>query len=447
MITSRSPKLLAIWVPAFALLALTASLQAQTSRNNTSSSNTRSSSSANRSTSNSGGNSSSNGVRQYRSNTLLGDALIQVDPESRSVVVVTDDDTHAAITKVISSLDHPKPQVLIKVVFVEVAFDKNLDVGIEGNYTFKVGNGTPTSAGSTVKTTTKNSTKNGATTQSVSTETTAINLPTEGKALAETLFGLADQSTGSFARITTDNWAATLHAMQTNGNLRVLSRPSIMARNNQEAVIVVGQEVPFITNSQITTDGQTINTIQYRDVGIILRVTPFITSDKSVEMIVSPEISSISNQTIPISSTVNAAVINKRSAETVVVTPNATTVVIGGLMQKQETSTVQKIPLLGDIPLLGQAFRHTVKGESKSELLIFLTPYIIESSQKLRDVTLNEANRAELTRDSLTPEDIRNNLDTLRLMPQNDSDSRPKVETKTKIETVIEPAKSTPAKR
>ena len=146
----------------------------------------------------------------------------------------------------------------------------------------------------------------------------------------------------------------------------MLSRPSIMARNNQEAVIVVGSEVPFITNSRITDDGQTINTIQYDNVGIILRVTPFITSDGTVEMIVAPEISTLTDQTVPISNNASAPVIAKRSAETVVVTPHGQTVVIGGLMETQRTETVQKIPILGDIPFLGIPFRRTIKARSKT---------------------------------------------------------------------------------
>ena len=117
----------------------------------------------------------------------------------------------------------------------------------------------------------------------------------------------------------------------------MLSRPSIMARNNQEAVIVVGSEVPFITNSRITDTGETINTIQYDNVGIILRVTPFITSKGTVEMIVAPEISTFTDQTVPISNNASSPVIAKRSAETVVVTPNGRRSVIGGLMQTQQT--------------------------------------------------------------------------------------------------------------
>lgn len=333
----------------------------------------------------SGGTSNSTTLRQYRSNTMLGDASISVDPETRSLVIATDEATHAEMLKVIEELDRPKPQVLIKVVFVEVTLDKALDVGLEGTYSFKVGGGS-----TSITTGSSSSILNTATVQS--------------------LFGLAQKSNGTVAAVTASNWSATLHALESRGNLKVLSRPSIMARNNQEAVIVVGQEVPFITNSQITDVGATINTIQYRDVGIILRVTPFINSNKTIEMIVSPEISKISDQTVPISATVNAAVIDKRSAETVVVTPDASTVVIGGMMQKQEQKTLDKVPILGSIPVLGLPFQHTVKNSVKTELLIFLTPYIVEGKQKLKDLTVGEANRAEMVREGFTPEEINPSL-------------------------------------
>ena len=188
-----------------------------------------------------------------------------------------------------------------------------------------------------------------------------------------------------------------------------------MARNNQEAVIVVGQEVPFVTSSQITNTGQTINTIQYNDVGTILRITPFITSNKSVEMIVAPEISSVSPSTVQVTNGVTANLIDKRSAETVVVTPNATTVVIGGLITTDKTSTLQKVPLLGDIPILGLPFRHLVYHKSKRELVIFLTPYIIETAEEFKDVTLGEVNRTELLPKEFTRKDIERNFDTLEL--------------------------------
>ena len=343
-------------------------------------------------------------TRQYPSNTLLGDAVIQIDPESRSLIVVTDDETHKEIEKVITNLDHPKPQVLIKVLFIEISLDKSLDVGVEGSYTFKVGN-------------TLSGLVSGSSTTS---GTSALSSTT-----LQSLFGLSSETTGSFVRVASDDWSATFRALAKNGNLHILSRPTIMARNNQEAVIVVGQEVPFVTNSQVTSLGQTINTIQYQDVGIILRVTPFISADKSIEMIVSPEISSISNQTIAISTSVNAPVINKRSAETVVVTQNGTTVVIGGMMQKQESSNIQKIPILGDIPILGFPFRRTVKSETRSELLIFLTPYIVENPHTVSKVTDCAANPDDLKRNGFPADQILKDIEDFKLPCDPDPKSVP----------------------
>nr|MDQ3623456.1 hypothetical protein [Verrucomicrobiota bacterium] len=216
----------------------------------------------------------------------------------------------------------------------------------------------------------------------------------------------AQATDGTFVRLVTDDWSATLRALATRGKVEVLSRPSIMARNNQEAVIVVGSEVPFITNSRVTDLGQTINTIQYDNIGIILRVTPFITSEGTVEMIVAPEISTLTDQTVPISDTVAVPVIAKRSAETVVVTPNGQTVVIGGLMETQRIESVRKVPILGDIPILGFAFRRTVKDNVKKELMIFLTPFIVNSPAGLKAVTSKELDDAELVHQAFSPEEL-----------------------------------------
>ena len=417
---------------------------------------------------NSGGasRSSTGGQRQYRSNTELGDAIISIDPETRSLVIVTDEDTHREMVTVIKTLDKPKPQVLIKVVFLEVTYNKGLDVGIEGSYTFHLknplaattgtqtttnattttNNGTTTTnatpTGSTGSTTTTSSTKANGGRTTINSTTTGTNSPgvsfagvngTNGTstvtstltdvlgtaaklgetAALSTLFGGAP-ATGSFVKLASDDWSATLHALASKGKVEVLSRPSIMARNNQEAVIVVGQEVPFITNSRTDSLGQTINTIQYDNVGIILRVTPFITSEGTVEMIVAPEISSLNRvDTVPISNTVNAPTIDKRSAETVVVTPHGQTVVIGGLMETQKSETVQKIPILGDIPILGIPFRRTIRDDQKRELLIFLTPYIVNDANAIAQTTSDELAKSELSEKAFTKQDFEKYLDDL----------------------------------
>jgi general secretion pathway protein D len=415
------------------LLALAAGpLPAQTSSTSRSSTGSGSSSSTNRtSTTGTGGSSGSSSsslasaTRQYRNNTQLGDALVQTDPETRSLIVVADDETQGEIAKVIANLDRPKPQVLIKVLFAQVTLDNSTDIGVEGSYQFNTGGpiaqalssmtnattGAVTNSANTVTTAIKNTTQANGTTQTTTTTTQPYPVATSGTAGPQTLFGLAAQPTGGFFKLNTNVATATLYALATKGKVSVLSRPSILARNNQEAVIVVGQEIPLITNSQITDVGQTINTVSYQDVGIILRVTPFITAHKSVEMIVSPEISSLSSQTIAISPTVNAPVINKTAAETVVVTPDATTVVIGGMMQKQQTTSVSKVPVLGDIPLLGYAFRHNTKSDQKTELLIFLTPYIVPGSDGLEDLSRDDVSRTDLPQTALPREDVNEFLD------------------------------------
>ena len=177
----------------------------------------------------------------------------------------------------------------------------------------------------------------------------------------------------------------------------MLSRPSILARNNQPATITVGQEVPLITGVTYDSLGNSHNAISYTSVGVILKVTPFITEDGLVEMMVSPQISEIDpTLSIPISAnangtgTINAPVIDIRSADTVAVTPDGLTVVIGGLMQTTKTETDTKIPLLGDIPLLGNLFKRTQKSDAKTELIIFLTPHIVAAPTELAALTAKE---------------------------------------------------------
>jgi general secretion pathway protein D len=386
----------------------------------------------------------STGQRQYRSNTELGDAIISIDPETRSLVIVTDEDTHREMVDVIKNLDKPKPQVLIKVVFLQVTYRKGLDIGVEGTYTFHLKSPIPGSTGTETTTTSTTTTNNGTTTTSAtttgaplgtgtgvgfngvngsngsttvgSTLTSAIGTAAKigETAAVSSIFGAP--GTGAFLKFVSDDWNATIHALASKGKVEILSRPSIMARNNQEAVIVVGQEVPFITNSRTDALGQTINTIQYDNVGIILRVTPFITGEGTVEMIVAPEISSLNKvDTVPISNTVNAPTIDKRSAETVVVTPHGETVVIGGLMETQKSETIQKVPILGDIPILGLPFRRTVRDDQKRELLIFLTPYIVNDASAIATTTSAAMENSELSPQAFSKKELEKFFDDLPL--------------------------------
>lgn len=319
------------------------------------------------------------GMGNYPSGTEVGTATFTTDPETRKLMVVTDEETAKYISQVVSNLDRPAPQVLIKVVFLEATYRKGVDIGVEGNYQHNNGN-------------------------------------TVGN-YSQAFRGLPGIDSGqSLYSIAGSDFQVTLRAIAENGKLEVLSRPSILARNNQQATITVGQYVPIVSGVSYNVNLGQINSISYQNVGIILRVTPFITTDNMVEMIVSPEISNLSDETVNISTGTNAAgapIINTRSADTVVITPNGQTVVIGGLMQNTKTEVVSKVPVLGDIPLLGFAFRRKVKADSKTELLIFLTPYIVKQPGELAAMTTNERNSLRMLPKSLSEDELNRFLETV----------------------------------
>ena len=183
-----------------------------------------------------------------------------------------------------------------------------------------------------------------------------------------------------------------------------------MARNSQQATVVVGQQVPIINGIEFDTLGNEHSSIAYQNVGVILQVTPFITADNLVEMILAPQISSVANQSTLISSGTNGnfstPYINIESANTVVVTPNGQTVAIGGLMQNTKTTTDSKIPLLGDIPGIGLLFHHKVKSVAKTELIIFLTPYVIRTPEDLVKMTRDEKSRLDMAPSGFTQKEL-----------------------------------------
>jgi general secretion pathway protein D len=166
----------------------------------------------------------------------------------------------------------------------------------------------------------------------------------------------------------------------------------------------VGEEVPFITDTRTTETGQTINTIQYEDIGIILQVTPSINPEGLVIMDVMPEISTTTADTVPISETVDAAVFAKRSAETQVEVRSGQTIVIGGLVEDVLKESEQKVPGLGDLPILGNLFKRTITDKAKKELLIFLTPHVAMSDDDLAAISEAERKRNTLTQHGMGAE-------------------------------------------
>ena len=293
---------------------------------------------------------------------LTGQVFIVADNDSNSLMVLTPSKNFDRVKSVIADLDKPVRQVIIKVLIAEVTHDKTSDVGTDS---------------------------------SVLTNGALKNVLTN--------FGVASQTTGAIAKVITGDVTIALRALETEGKLEVLSRPSIVASDNQTSNITVGQEVPFIVSTRTTDTGQTVNTIQYQDIGIILNVTAHINEDGLVIMDVAPEVSSLTGTTVPISETVNAPVFAKRSAQTRVGVQDGQTVVIGGLMEDKKTENNQGIPVLRKIPGLGLLFGRKQKDKSKTELLIFLTPHVAHEPCALEPMSQADAQHLKLIPDAIKP--------------------------------------------
>lgn len=341
--------------------------------------------------------------RQYPNNTTIGDAYFSIDPETRRVVYIADAATAQALAQVLTNLDRPKPQVLIKVVFLEVQHNNASDIGIEGGWGRQGMNGTITDAAAV----------NGYGLSPLST-TAGTNFNRFGQPLNQfaPASPMTQQGAGLYQILGTD-YSVTLRAIAQAGNAKILSRPSILARNNQPATITVGQQVPLITGTRYDNFGNAINSVSYQDVGVILSVTPFITSDGLVQMIIAPEISQIDQTTsVQISAGVYAPVIDIRSADTVAVTADGQTVIIGGLIGAAKSRTDTKVPFLGDIPLLGSLFKRQQSADSKTELLIFLTPHIVQAPTELAALSARERERSSAVK-GLSEQELNKFLDEL----------------------------------
>jgi general secretion pathway protein D len=336
----------------------------------------------------------------YNNNGSVGTATFAVDPDTHNLVISADAVTMEQIQKVIDQLDEAKPQVLIKVVFMEIALNNSSEIGVQGSYS-GFNNAFNQITGFMTNYTVANPGTSTATIVPTSiTPVRASTTANQNFGLPASLPGTA--GSGGLYSLLGNDFSATLQAVAAAGKSTVLSRPSILARDGQPAEIVVGQEIYLpsgVTYTTAGTGGETIPQINgaYQNVGIILDVTPYIYENGLVQMILAPQISELDTSTpgqiisygssLVGSSPVYAPNINIRSANTVAITPDGQTVVIGGLISNSKSTGETKIPILGDIPILGNLFKATSKTGAKQELVIFLTPHIVEAPEQLAVMT------------------------------------------------------------
>jgi general secretion pathway protein D len=175
--------------------------------------------------------------------------------------------------------------------------------------------------------------------------------------------------------ITFPNIGAVINTVQQDTSVHILSNPQVLTSDNEEATITVGKNIPYITRAERSQTNVDYTTYEYRDVGVILTITPTINTERFVRLKVNQEVSTLVEE----QSTQGLPTTLKRTAKTTIMIKDNQTIVIGGLMGDSSTSTNYQVPLLGDIPLLGWLFKSKGQKREKTNLYIFITPHIIET--------------------------------------------------------------------
>jgi type IV pilus assembly protein PilQ len=291
--------------------------------------------------------------------------------KSANALIVTDTtEGMLEIERLIAQIDKRPTQVLIEAKLIEVQHNKSMDLGIQwdyasaGNFNNNPGNrwfvGTQQTASTPFSIHGDVLQNNGPTSRG-----TGVNLPASDIVGALTLGRVTD----------TSFLAATLSAAAKSGKAKVLSDPKVATLNNQQATINITTQIPYVTSS-VTSTGVATQTVSYTTVGITLTVTPTVNADGRVTLKINPQVSQPS-QTAASAGTTGAVAVDTRNADTTVLVRDGETIVIGGLITDTESVQEAKVPLLGDIPILGWFFRKKSTSRVRQELLVFVTPKIL----------------------------------------------------------------------
>ena len=309
------------------------------------------------------------------------ETIIQADPSLNAVVVRTDPGTMGEILDIVEKLDIRRPQVLIEAAIVEVSIDESKKIGIEMA-------GADAREGSVPLISTS--------LEGVIGSLIGGLLPEGESDQVNVLSGLASVSSPTLAAAKIDrdaiSFGAVVSALATNSDANLLSTPSILTLDNQEARILVGREVPFRTGSFTTTgDGTSnpFNTVQREDVGVELTVTPHVHNGSEVRLEVAQQITNVINT--PVGGNAFADVVtSKRTIETTILAEDRQTIVLGGLIQDDINISNNRVPFVGDIPLFGNLFKARGKQQVKTNLLVFLRPTVLRTQDDAEDLSASK---------------------------------------------------------
>lgn len=325
-----------------------------------------------------------------------GDVTVSAYAGANAIVVNASSDMQQRIANVIHMLDMPRDQVLVEAIVVEVSEGAAKELGVQYLLSGSKTSGVPFTVSNYSNTAPNilaitgalklNGTLNGSDSDSSSTANTAVQTAAVDSLIGMNGFALGIAGESSNGTI----FGAVLNAVKQDSGSNILSTPSILTMDNEPATFLSGQEIPISTGEALgTSNSNPFRTIERKDVGIKLEVTPQINEDEEIRLHIRQEISSIAG---PVSSTFSELVTNKREIETTVRVKNGDMVALGGLIQQDESTSVDKVPFLGDIPVLGRAFRSDKKSRSKTNLMIFLRPTIVRDSDDATALTTKKYN-------------------------------------------------------
>ncbi len=288
---------------------------------------------------------------------VAGKVRITADKATNSLIIVADKEDYNVLLDVIQKLDIPRSMVYIEALIMEVDMSTSFNIGIDWSAFGKTSiDGKETVFGGGFR--------------------QGFVRPSELLQGGLTV-GLLTEAV-NIAGLEISNISAIINAVKTDDDFRILSTPQILTTDNEEARITVGENRPFQTRSTTDVSGGTFESFEYRDVGKILKITPHVTEGRLVRMHINLEVTAIDQQqTLTTSSTLPVTL--KRTVDTTVIVKDQQTVVIGGLIDDTTTESENKVPVLGDIPILGWLFRKQSEEIVKTNLYVFITPRVIKN--------------------------------------------------------------------
>jgi len=322
--------------------------------------------------------------------------IIQADAATNSIIITAPDAIYNNLRAALDKLDVRRAQVYVEALIAELTADKAAEFGVQWQSLSGLGGTSTQGFGGT---------NFGTAGQNI------IGISQNPASAAAGLnVGVVNGNVNIPGLGTILNIGALVRALETDANANILSTPTLLTLDNEEAAIIIGQNVPFITGQFAQTGASTtatpFQTIERRDVGLTLRIKPQISEGGTVRLQIYQEVSSVQDKTNPA-----GVITNKRAVESTVLVDDGQIVVIGGLIQDTVTDGVQKVPVLGDIPLLGGLFRYKTRSRIKTNLMIFLKPTLVRNSEdsgtytgERYDYIRGEQLRAKPRRDAVLPD-------------------------------------------